>query len=299
MSSTLYASSRWKAAGAALCLVAAILALLLLSGCQAASSGASMTDPRSSPPSPTVEALIAEALVEGTSSDADGSAVIGGERLYFVGKVSQDLRRIHTAAVMLGDDELAAVAALAMVCLAPAHEQDEGWRLVASCIEQSDTGLAVAMARGRVEFIGWLENMHRSGLQPSTRAWRDACLARSSRMFDRASSHYQAAQGWVDDDEDQIALALTEFRESHDLATPSGLSVDGSLQIRRGVSMCEGDLWAGQAKSANQAYEVQVTHGEQRYRSIMGRLGSLLEYTQHITGPSFGQTEQLSFGGAR
>lgn len=289
-------SSRWRVATAALCLLTAVLALLLLSGCTTASAMATTSEAK---PSIDPNALLAEALIEGPSTDADGSAFIGRTQVYLVGKVAQDFNQIHAAAVRHGDDELAVAAALALVCLAPAHEQDAGWQLVGSCIAQTDTGLAVALARRRTEFVNWLERRQRRGLQPGSHVWRAACTARAGGMINEGSRRYSAAQGWFDDDEEEIAVAMVRFREAYDLMAPNGLSVDASIRIRDGIGMCESDLWASQAASANAAYGAQIDYGEQRLRSIMLRLGSALEYTQQVTQPSFGQTEQISFGGSR
>lgn len=287
-----------------LAVIGLILMLLLVTGCStvggagpgfsAAAGASSASDQRLAPAT-----VLAEAIIEGPSTNADGVAVIGREELVFVGKVSQDFRRIHTAATMNADDELAVIAAWALVCLAPEQEQHVGWQLLASTIETADGGLAVALAAHRQDFVRWLEDNQRRGLQVGSIAWRDACLRRATKVLGEASRQYDAAQGVFDDDEAEIAQAMIKAREGYDLMAPNGMSMSDSLAARHIVAACESDLWGSQAKSANNAYDNQVAHGQRRLAVMMRRLGSALEYTQHRTSPSYRQSdiESVSRGG--
>lgn len=295
-----------RMASAVIALLALMIALLLLTGCSTGGSGGVSLSALSPSPavveqSPSATMVLAEAIIEGPSTDSDGRAMIGQEELIFVGRVAQDFSQIHAVATMNGDEELAVIAAWALVCLAPEHEQSTGWHLLASTIEHADDGLAVALAAQRQEFVRWLEDNQRRGLQPGSVAWRDACIRRATRIAGESATRYSNAKGFWNDNEQQIAEAMIGMRESYDLMAPNGLSVSQAMELRRLIGRYEAELYESQARSANDAYDNQVAHGQRRLEIMMRRLRSALEYTQHRTGPSYGQVdiEMISMGGGR
>lgn len=226
-------------------------------------------------------ALVAEALIEGASTNADGNIRLGNEAISLSGDVSQDFARVARAAAKEQNIELAVAAALASLRLAPPHEQEEAWRLMAMVIDQADTGLAIALATRRTEIVAWIEHNRRQGLDASSHPWREACAQRSRRLVEQASERYRNAQGMLDDDETEITRAMLELREAHDLMASNGLSVEASLRIRSAIGLCESDLWPGDVRDANALHGEHVMQGERRLESILLRLGAALAHAQH------------------
>jgi hypothetical protein len=232
--------------------------------------------------SPMRPALVAEALIEGASTNADGNVRLGEEAISLSGDVPHDFARVARAAAKEQNIELAVAAALATLCLAPPHEQEDAWRLVATIIEQSDTGLAVALATRRSEIVTWIEHNRRQGLHAGAHLWREACARRCQQLVEQAMARYVRAQGVIDDDETEIERALLELREAHDLMAAHGLSVKASIRIRNAIGLCESDLWSSDVRQANAAYDELVKHGARRLESILHRLGTALEYAQQL-----------------
>lgn len=231
----------------------------------------------------TSPAVAAERLAEGSAADLDGYMDLGPARVVVTGKVGQDFAAIHNYAISTNDDELAAAAALSAIYLAPPEDADAGWQMIASTIDSTDPGLAVALASRRHELVANYEDMNRRGLQPYGTTWRDACNRRAARVIAESTRTADRSSGWFYDDEHGYATALTGFREAFDLLAPGGMSAQTNSDLLRRMGDAEAELDEAHAKSCAAAWDTQKRHGQERLNSIMMRVGMVLRDCRYET----------------
>lgn len=250
-------------------LVAMLTVVLPLTGCKAGHT--------------ISPAMVAERLVEGPAANFDGYMDLGPARVMVTGRVSQDFAAIHNYAISTNDDELAAAAALSAIYLAPPEDAKAGWQMIASTIESTDPGLAVALASRRHELVATYEDMNRRGLQPYGTTWRDACTRRAARVIAESTRTADRSSGWFNDDEHGYATALTGFREAFDLLAPGGMSSQTHSDLLRRMGDAEAELDEAHAKSCAAAWDTQKRHGQERLNSIMMRVGMVLRDCRYET----------------
>jgi hypothetical protein len=195
---------------------------------------------------------ISEYLIEGPGSDGDGAVDIGSTTITLVRSPHVDLLAISDAAGADGDRVTQYAALHLATCLSPAIERAACWQRYALLFGELPPCGAAALADAIDDDVMLAESLSGGISADCSIAYRGR-MARAESEFSVARMQYESAQGWVDDDEDQVVSARVHAHAAGVLNAGDSRT-DLSLAIQQLLARTRGDLWENQANVADQTF---------------------------------------------
>jgi hypothetical protein len=268
------------------CLIAPLFAAatLLLPGCASAPALPSATS------TPTLGAVgspprsLGEILIEGEEANGDGFVRVHERELMLSGSMTNDLLAISDAARAEGDAETRYAALhLATVTSAP-YQRGTCWDRYALMLSELPNYGAVALVDVIDEDIALSESAGRGLSNASGRA-HAARRARAAKEYNLARAEYEAAQGYIDDDEEMIERARVRAHAAGILDRGDS-GHEFQIAVANLLSATRGDLWESQANRADDVFDGGREEWLRRIESARRRASNALRLYLQGTTPT-------------
>ena len=271
---------------AALLSTTALIALAT-TGCTAGNAARSSPGSISEPP-----VAIAELLIEGPQSDFDKTVDVGGETIKLNSSDHGGLMEVAEAARRHGDYATTYAALQLALVLAPSNALPSVWSQYGSCFGSWPMGGAVVLSEELATDIMRVESVH-EGLSAAASPAVAAAASRAAWELSTAERKYNAAQGWIDDDEDMIGEARMHAYAANRInrATPEQFF---SSKADRSLTDTRGDLWEGQALAADRAFSADVGSWERIITHARQRAATTLELYVQGVRPARTQSQSVA-----